>query len=78
MRQPRPKFYEFPINPMQIPAIRDRQRMITQYAERYLNHSHVHESLDEYCDQAAADLMDKTAKLDVKREIRRLRRGVAV
>lgn len=47
---------------------------IAEYARRYVEHAHVHETLKDYCKQVAADLQDRSAELRVKRVIRDMQR----
>jgi hypothetical protein len=64
------------VHPLEIPQVWHRQHAIEGYARQYVDHSHVHETLNEFCDRVCGDLKDPAAKVEVKREIRRLRRNI--
>jgi hypothetical protein len=48
--------------------------LVTLYAEKYLRHGYMNESVDDAARQCAADLMDTSARLRFKREVERLRK----
>lgn len=50
----------------------DIAAIINDYAIGYLNHSHVHESLDEFCQRVAGDLKMSEAALWARKAVKKL------
>jgi len=63
------------LNPMSVPFIRERERILDEYARRYFVRYEGAETVRDYCDQAGLDIGDKTIAVDLAVRIRKLRRG---
>jgi hypothetical protein len=73
--QTKPMFLEFDIpNAKSIPYIRDRERLIEQYAMRYFERFEGAETVGDFCRQASLDIGDKSIAVDLAIRIRRLER----
>lgn len=53
----------------------DQSEAIKEYARRYLDDGYLGLSFDEAADQVASDLIDPSAAMRFKQEVRRMRRG---
>lgn len=70
----KPKFLIFDVDPADLPSVAAREKMIEEYAQRYIDEMCEHETLDDYCEQVAMDLLDKSIKTELKARITRIRR----
>jgi hypothetical protein len=55
----------------------DREGIIRKYAELYVEEMYEHETLNEFCEQAALDLGDDSVKDRVRAAIKQMERRVA-
>lgn len=55
----------------------DDSAAIHEYARRYYEDGHQHESFNDAADQVASDLKDPSAAMRFKREVRNMRRNRA-
>ena len=58
--------------PMSVPFIRDRERILDEYARRYVESFEGIETVRDYCYQAGLDIGDKTVAVDLAVRIRKL------
>jgi hypothetical protein len=70
-------FLDIHIDPMKVSQVKQRYQMVNWYAENFVNNACDHETLDEYAEQAAADLKDPRIKLEVKSAVRCIQRRAA-
>ena len=63
------------LRPMSVPFIRDRERILDEYAQRYAESFEGVETVRDYCEQAGLDIGDKTIAVDLAVKIRRRARS---
>lgn len=61
------------INPMSVPYIADREKILDGYARRFVDSVDGFDTLNDYCQQASLDIGDKSIIPELKARIRRLR-----
>jgi hypothetical protein len=65
-------FIDIHIDPMKVQRIVDRENILDSYALNFVNNACDHETRKDFCEQAAADLKDKSVVFDLMVKIRRL------
>jgi hypothetical protein len=59
------------LNPMSVPFIKNREKILDDYARRYVERFEGIETVKDYCHQAGLDIGDKTIAVDLAVRIRR-------
>lgn len=62
------------LDPMTVPSIAARERMLDEYARRFVESVEGFDTIKDYCKQASLDMGDKTFGMDLKARIRRLKK----
>lgn len=63
------------LNPMSVPFIANREKVLDEYAQRFVDEMYQHETRRDYCEQVSLDLGDKRVTFELMGKIRRLERS---